>query len=528
MYRFFVNKLFLTALSAVFVSTLCAEITPNKLFSDNMVLQRGVPVKVWGKAAPNSEVSVKFLGKESKAKADADGSWALFIGPFEANSNPSDMVFSEDGKESKTAKGALVGEVWLTGGQSNMQFSLKGVSTFEDAKKRADYPLLRYFSQGSPTLSDYPLEDFVEGSKWVVCTPEVVGGFNAVAFFFGEGLLQELKIPVGIISTAVGSAPMRTWLPMAEMKKRENFNSILADHADRISKFDLAAEKQKAEKLNKKYEEALAAYKSGGGKKPKAPRTEKYGGPLRVLKAQFPEGHRSPQALFNTRINPAVGYAIKGVLWYEAEADAYGVSLETLSEQFEGFIDIYRTLWKNPKMPFVFVQLPSYGKVKTWDIARLKQEMVFRKVPGCFMVVSADTGNDSDIHPTDKEPVGKRCALAALDRVYKVSGTYSLSPFYESVSFKNGSAIVKMKTGGRGLEMRGSPRGFEVKVGSEWVEADARISGDSVILSPKSSPASRGKITAARYLFNAATRDNACLFNKDGLPAAPFNTEIIK
>ncbi len=525
---FYKKKLLCFALSAFLLSDLCAEVVPNKLFSDNMVLQRNTPVKVWGKASPNAEISVEFLGKSAKTKSDSSGSWELFIGPFEANSKPSDMNFFENGKLSKSAKGALVGEVWLTGGQSNMAFSLKGVSTFSDVEKRADYPLLRYFKQGSATVSETPFDDFVEGSQWVVCSPEVAGGFNSVAFFFGEGLLGGLNVPVGLISTAVGSAPMRTWLPMDEMKKRRNFDSILADHADRLSKFDIEAEKLKAEKLNKKYEAALAVYKRDGGKKPKAPRTEKYAGSLRALRPSFPEGHRSPQALFNTRINPAVGFAIKGVLWYEAEADAYGVSLETLSEQFEGFIDIYRTLWKNPSMPFVFVQLPSYGKVKTWDIARLKQELVFRKVPNCYMVVSADTGNDSDIHPTDKEPVGRRCALAALDRVYKVSDKYSLSPIFESATFKGGTARIKMKTGGRGLMFKGEPRGFEVKAAGEWTPASASISGDFITLVPADKSLSKSKITEARYLFSAASRDNACLFNKDSLPAAPFNTEIIK
>jgi len=495
-----------------------AEIKMPSIFSDNMVLQQGMPIAVWGKAEPNAAVSVKFAGAQAEAKADALGKWRAELPALKANSSPAVMEILEDGKAAFKISNVLVGEVWVTGGQSNMAFLLRSCDTAKEATARANYPLIRYFNQRGVALSETPQEDFAQGAAaWLETTPETAGDFNCVAFFFAERLNQELKIPVGIISTAHGSAPMRTWLPRDEMEKSDNFKGILADDAKRMKDFDYDAEVKKQNELNAKYENALAKAKTEGAKAPSAPKTGKYN-PSYVLYKKFPEGFRSPSALYNGKIAPLAGYTVRGILWYQFEADSYGVSLETSDLQLEGFIEIWRKLFGNEETPFIFVQLPSFGKVETWNAGRENQTKAYQNTPNSYMVVTLDTGDKDDIHPKDKYQVGLRAGNVALGKVYKQPIPYPLSPMFKSAKYKGESALINYETGGRNLVFKGEPKGFEVLVGGKWVEGMAKLKNGKLTVCSKDG----AQIEGVRYAYAAYAKDIVSLFNEDGLPAAPF------
>ena len=204
---------------------LTAEIKLPEIFSDGMVFQRNMPVKIWGTADANSQVDVEFNGKKCSAKAGADGKWTLNLPPMEASDSPRKMNISENGKPAKTVSDILVGEVWILGGQSNMEWIL---SQTDDAKKaiaRSNYPNIRYFKMDSNRITEKE-QYFIPGGKWIHSNPKDSGSFSAVGFYFGEKLHKDLKVPVGLVNVCKGGTSMRAWTP-AEYIDNVPFNNCL-------------------------------------------------------------------------------------------------------------------------------------------------------------------------------------------------------------------------------------------------------------------------------------------------------------
>ena len=204
--------LLFAACAAFGAGILRAEVRLPEIFSDGMVFQRQKPVKVWGMAEPGADVKVEFAGNSGSAKAGKDGKWSLFLGAMEASAEPREMRISENGKPAKTVKNILVGEVWILGGQSNMEWVLANTDDAKEAVARSGYPALRYFKMDSNRIEEKE-QYFIPGARWIASNPKDSGGFSAVGFYFGEALLKDLKVPVGLVNVCKGGTSMRAWTP---------------------------------------------------------------------------------------------------------------------------------------------------------------------------------------------------------------------------------------------------------------------------------------------------------------------------
>lgn len=489
------------------------------IFSDNMMFQRDMPAPVWGTAEPNADILVEFGGKKVSTKAEISGKWRVVLPKMKADKTPKEMTVFENSMPAKKIKNILVGEVWVASGQSNMEWNVSGTDTAEETKKVADYPQMRYFRQRGDFASGKPLDDCVNG-RWVVTTPREVASYSAVGFYFAERLMKELDVPVGIIYAALGATPMHTWLPADKLDANEGLKIDVQNHKKRMQGYDYNALHKKWEGEVKKH---IDARKDAIRKREKKlPRPSNF-----VQNEPIPEDPQGPRQLpsgsFNAKIAPILGFAVRGVIWYQGEGDAHSHRVGHFEETFELLINTWRERWGQKDMPFYFVQLTSHYRPHDWPGARQAQENVSRKLKNAEMAVTVDVGLEKEIHPPKKKPVGVRLANLALKNIYKKDVVYPYSPFFKSMELKGDStAVITFKTGGRKLECKGEPRGFEILTpDGKWLPAKASFDGKKVELK---SPGGE-RIMAARYLWKAWAGDDVCIFNQDGLPAAPFTTE---
>lgn len=444
-------------------SAVMAEVRPHPLFSDNTVLQRGMPVPVWGKADPGEKVTVKFLDQEVSTTTGADGKWMVRLKPLKAG-GPYTMRINDI-----EIKNVLVGEVWLCSGQSNMDFPLERAGTAErDIPKSLDYSLRWMVVPRVP--SDTPLDWFE--SSWQVSRPSVVPNKTAVGYYFARELRKDLGVPVGIIQSSVGGTRSEWWTPRPVLEANPVFKAVLEDQ----------------------------------------------------FKEQI-EPTRHPSVLYNAMIAPLEPYAIRGVIWYQGESNKkegynYRVALPAL-------IRSWRDAWGQGDFPFLFPQLPRFQKIQPepkedtgWAVIRESQVVTTKTVPNTGMAVIIDTGEEKNIHPTKKEPVGVRLALTARALVYGEDIVYS-GPVYKAMKVQDDSIIISFDHVHGGLVGKDGPlTGFAITgEDRKWVWGDARIVGDRIVVR---SPKVRHPVAVR---FGWADFPVVNLYNKEGLPASPFRTD---
>jgi sialate O-acetylesterase len=494
--------LLLTASLVSFGPLARGEVTPNGLFGSGAVLQQGIAVPVWGTAREGEKVTVKFLDQTVTTTA-RDGRWRVRLKPLKAG-GPFTLVISGD--NSLTFTNVLVGEVWLCSGQSNMEFPLMRASSAAEAAAGARDPGLRLFTVPRGAANEPKTE--VAGT-WKESAPDTATNFSAVAWFFGRDLRRALKVPVGLIHSSVGGTPAEAWTSRPTLEADAELKQILERQAEAVKNFDVAkAEAQHKEALEK-HKEAVAKAQSEGKPVPKAPR-----GPENPLHT-----NKRPCGLYNAMIAPLQPYALAGVIWYQGESNS-GRAAE-YRKLFPAMIHNWRQAWGEGDFPFLFVQIAP-EKDMTPEI-REAQLLSWQTVPRTAMAVTTDVGNEKDIHPTQKEPVGARLALAARAVAYHDTLEYS-GPVYASMQVEGDHAILSFTHVGGGLVAKDvNLKGFTMAGdGGNFVSATARIEGDKVIVS---SP-SVAKPTAVRYGWEHTPDVN--LFNKEGLPATPFRTDVVR
>lgn len=251
-YIFQTLKFAFVALVAVSAAPLSAAIKMPSIFSDNMLLQRGKKVKIWGTSDPRATVEVEFANQKKSAMADADGKWVVWLSPMKASANPRDLKVYENGEEAAKIKNVVVGELWILGGQSNMQFTLKGSDDAHVAIPRANYPNFRYFRMSLGAMAEAPQSDF-PGGKWELTSPENVGTQSAVGFYFGEKLLKDLGVPVGLINTSMGGTLMACWTPAEYIDRIPYLKDYYSNYLKASKKYVESggyAKKQEAYKKN--------------------------------------------------------------------------------------------------------------------------------------------------------------------------------------------------------------------------------------------------------------------------------------
>lgn len=382
-------------------SVVNAEIKPGALFCEGAVLQRDASIPVWGTADPGEQIQVRFRGQSVSAKSDEQGNWRAALQPEKAG-GPDALVLEGKGG-TVTVSNVLVGDVWLAAGQSNMAFKVKAMLAPYAPEAIAADPSLRIFTV-SLQASDSPVTS-VRG-QWMPVDATVVPELSAVAYFFAVGLRSHLEVPVGVIVSAVGGTSVRAW------SSAEAMDAAPAAKEAHLAEWNEAM--MKLPELKKEHEEALAAWtlrkqqaESAGQAfdepKPKAPLA--------------PDSPKRPMALFNGMIHPFIPYAIRGIIWYQGETDATRLRAPHYAELLRAMIRDWRSRWANPNLPFLIVQLPVFKHEESWFHVQLAQQEVAGDSHN-GMITTLDLGDETNVHPGNKSPVGERLANLALAEVY--------------------------------------------------------------------------------------------------------------
>ncbi len=475
-----------------------AAVTLPAVFSDHMVLQSGKPVPVWGTADANSDVSVAIAGQKKTAKADASGQWSLKLDALTASSEPQTLTIGD-----KTINDVLVGEVWLGSGQSNMAMAVQSAKDYPASQAAANVPLIRMFTEGSAAAVTAQSQG---KGTWVICSPETVGRFSATAYFFGRNVYDVLKLPVGLINSSVGGTPIESWIsPEAQQASAELkpfFEALKQDDAA----FDEAKVKAVYERQVTKWAEEVKSAKAEGKQAPRKPRD-----PIETRKRKGNVG-----GLFNGKISPLIPYAIRGAIWYQGEANSNGPKPSFYQAQLTLLAKDWRTRW-NDEFPFAWVQLPNFTRAgEGWPIVREQMLNALSTIPNSGMAITLDIGEAKNIHPANKQEVGRRLAQWALGAVYHKDVADTSGPLIDKATVKDGAFVITF-THAKGLNAKGDLTEFEVAgADGQWQAADAKIEGETVIVSCKAFAEPK----QVRY----AWKDNpvATLFNGAGMPASPF------
>jgi sialate O-acetylesterase len=466
-----------------------------------MVVQRGLPVHVWGKAAPAEAVSVAFRGETRSTTADSIGLWGLYLKPSEAG-GPYDLVIT--GNNTITLTDILIGDVWVASGQSNMEFGMKNTMNAATELAAANRPRIRLLHVKNK-VADHPLDDLAVW-PWVAATPESVKDFSAVAYFFGRDLQDTLDVPIGLIDTSWGGTPAESWTSLHALSADASLMPVFAEWAQMTD--DLAVTKVRREQELAKWRRDSEDAKAKGTAEP--------GFPWRSNDA----GEWAPAGLYNAMIAPLTPFPIRGAIWYQGESNASRERAPLYARLFETMIEDWRRAWGVGEFPFLFVQLANFktGPDSHWPHLREAQRQTL-ELANTGMAVTIDIGDATNIHPTNKQEVGRRLSLAARAISYGEKIEYAGPTFLQATPEGPAMRVSFTHVGG-GLASRGGAlKGFEVAgADRKYAPADARIDGTSVL-------AAAPAVGAPVYVRYGWADDPGCnLYNEAGLPASPFQS----
>lgn len=506
------------ALSLIVLLSLCgatqADVRLPAIFGDHMVLQRDVPIVVWGWADPGENVTVALLraveskisSNHAETRAGSDGRWSVQL-PAQAIGLP--VTLDVRGKNIIEVRHVLIGDVWFASGQSNMYWPVKSSADAEKEIAAANYPQIRSFDVWKDAAAE-PRDDAY--GRWAVCSPQTAGNFSAAAYYFARHLSKELKVPIGIVHASWAASSAHPWMSReglaADPQVKTFADGITKQTAASLEKFRAEFEPQWVQ-WRKAAAEAAAA-----GKEP----------PRRPEVSFRDEVRHVPSALYNGMVAPLVPMRIKGVIWYQGENDVRrGMFYQKI---FEALIRDWRSKWNQPEMPFLFVQLAAYqdpqapaGSAK-WAELRAAQAAALR-VPRTAMACTIDIGDAANIHPGNKQDVGLRLALAAMKIAYGKNDVIASGPVLKKMTVDGNRATLTFDELGGGLTVKGDTiKGFAVAgEDRQFLPAEARIDGDTVVVAGGQVKA----VVAVRYGW--ADNPECNLFNKAGLPAVPFRTD---
>jgi sialate O-acetylesterase len=484
-----------------------ADVRLPAIFSDHMVLQRDVAIPVWGWADPGEDVTVSFAGQTQSVRAGADGKWSVKLTPAGVGEP---ATFTVKGKNTITINDVLVGEVWLGSGQSNMAMTVNRAQNFEQEQAAAKFPQIRMFKEESGPAAT---AQTVGKGRWLVCTPESVGGFSAALYFFGRELHRTLGAPVGLINSSVGGTPIESWIAPEAQRASPELKAFFAN-----------AEKENAaiasEAAMKKYEGDLAKWEAAQ----KKARTEKQKAAKRPQNpAEVTARKGNVGGLFNGKIAPLVPYAIRGALWYQGEANSTPAKAPFYEAQLKLLVTDWRARWGD-EFPFAWAQLPNFGGPgRDWPAVR-EAMLQALALPRTGMGINIDIGDEKNIHPVNKQEVGRRLALWALGTVYGRNVPATSGPLPAGSVVSGREMVVRFTHTNGGLVAKGGAlQGFVIAgEDGQWKSAQARIEGDTIVVS---SPEVAGPV-AVRYAWENFPTCN--LYNGAGLPATPFRTDAWK
>ena len=527
-------KILIAVLAATcIIATVCPAIAAVRMpavFSDNMVIQAGMPVPVWGWATAGEKITVKFAGQEKTARAasvtaGADGKWMLKLDAMKASAKPAQMTVTGPDGQAVNIGSVLVGEVWLGSGQSNMEMGVGGCLDVDNVAADANYPAIRMFTVQKRPAGE-PMDDVI--GKWVVCSPQTVRGFSAALYFFGRRIHKDLGVPVGLIHSSWGGTRIEPWTPpcgFAAVAELKELSQQVADAPAGYRK-QVAATIGAIEAWLPKAKQALAE----NATVPLAPAPAMPKHPL--------DGSGSPTGLYNGMIHGLIPYAFRGALWYQGESN--GGEGESYFHKTQALIGGWRQLWSEGNFPFYFVQLATFqapnDKPEGGDgwAKVLEAQALSLSIPNTGLAVLSDLGDAGDIHPKNKQDVGDRLALWALAKDYGKKDLVYSGPIFKSAKVQGATMVISFDHVGAGLMVGvkdgltpakevadGVLKGFSIKGDDgQWHWADAKIVGPTVVVSSEKV----AKPAAVRFAFTT-NRAHCNFYNKAGLPAVGFRTD---
>jgi len=492
------------ALAVFFCLPVSADVVLPAIFSDHMVLQADAVVPVWGCAEPNELVTVVFGSHTKSATAKVSGKWMVKLDSLKAGEAATLIV---KGKNTLVFNDVIVGEVWLCSGQSNMAWTVDHSKDAEKEVAEATHPLIRHFKVALAAAG--ATADSARG-VWEVCSPETAGRFSAVAYYFGRELGQELKVPVGLLNISYGGSPVESWMSEATLRGNPAFAS--AFEREKQSKARYPAQQ-------KLYEQRLAAWQAEQA----AARQAKREFTKRPPRKPTGDGvdRFTPAALYNAMLHPFIPYAVRGVIWFQGEANY--LRSEEYRSLFPAMIAEWRGEFGQGDLPFYYVQLANQARLSDATGVQFafqrEAQAAALKLPNTGVAVSVDIGEANNPHFKNKQEVGRRLSLIALANVYGRKKEWS-GPVVEKIERK-GPAMQVAFSHADGLKLTGaSPGGFEL-AGPDKVfrPAIARIDGGSVVVTSDQVT----EPVALRYAWH--NNPAVTLYNGAGLPASPFRSD---
>jgi sialate O-acetylesterase len=510
-----------------------AEITLAPLFTDRVVLQRDKVVPIWGKATAREKVTLTFAGQTRQATPGPDGHWLVFLDPMPAMNEGGELVVT--GSNSITLRDVVVGEVWLCSGQSNMEWPVSRVADAPKEIAAANFPLVRHV-RIEHVVADMPADTVSTGAGWQTSTPETAGGFTAAGYFFARELYQKLGVPIGLVHSSWGGTPIESWMSPAALAGNPAFSVVatrwqqaLVDYPTRKTVYDTEiAEWTRAEAGAKTTALATPAV-APKTKTAAAARIDAAAAQRECLRQhprprppRGPGDPWTPSGLFNGMINPLLPYALRGMLWYQGESNAERAA--EYQALFGTMITSWRAHFAQGDLPFYWVNLANFDVAgdatkRTYAFLREAQTKTL-ELPNTGQALAIDIGDPKDIHPTNKQEVGRRLALLAKNRVYGLT-IDDTGPTFAGAERHGAAMRVRFTHAGGGLvahekppqalEIAGADRVFHPAEGA--IEREMLVVTSARVREP----------VAVRYAWTNAPEAN--LYNGAGLPAVPFRSD---
>ena len=502
-------------------------LTVSSIFQSGAVIQRDKPVAIWGSAGPGEKINVSIQGRSASASADEGGRWSVVIDPLAASEEETLTV--DSGEERIVLTDVAVGEVWLAGGQSNMEFHMRYEKNLPDVKPVCADPRVRFYDvpeiafEGQDECFDYS-----NMGRWRKSSPDDIEYFSAVGYYFEKELEQALDVPVGIIGCNWGGTVSASWMDPETV--RRSGPAWMEEYEDFASKADMEEylERQRNNMMNdrgKPFEDPFSEFMM-----PRTPGPEecqaffadlmKLGMPLTPSQDE-PLPSLIPGALYEHMLKTVAPYSIRGFLWYQGESDDERGHADLYEAMLTGLISDWRALWNDDDLPFLVVQLPGFGSWlmtvnQHFDLIRAAQEAVSERDPAVWLCSISDAGEELDIHPKNKKPVGERLALLARGHIYGEDILCDAPAAREARRSGNTIDIFFDHAEG-GLVLEGeSVNALSVKSGERDLGYTAEVIGDRLRIVPSGSP-EEITISLANEAFYIVN-----LYNLAGIPAIPF------
>lgn len=512
------------------------------VFQNHMVLQREKEISLWGITNKDAEINILVQGKKYSGYADKKGKWEIAVGPLETSFDENIIISCED--ETIILSDVQIGDVWLAGGQSNMEFFMRYDADFEQEKDVCNNPNIRFF--------DYPEVSYVgqideadyrkNFAKWRKADSDNLEWFSAVGYYFAKEIQKNQNVPVGILGCNWGGTPACAWMDEESVMKGGG-EAFLEDYQNAIEELDLDAYNQAFQsnsggwKIDPFADPFSDLLMRGLGIEEVFEKIMGYVPDLSQMDMSAmqpvvgPKYERRPGGLYESMLKPLVPYGIKGFIYYQGETDGdtHPECYETL---FPELINCWRKLW-NENLPFLFVQLAPFGKWMTCDgkpyaIIREAQQKTADTVENTGMAVITDVGMEWDIHPKKKQPVGYRLALQAENKAYG-QNVLCEAPTLSNVNIEGDVLVLTFENSGEGLYVisdEGTITGIQILTGNEEVnlmETKVETKADKLFIYNINMTGTDVQVVIGPRSFFTVN-----LYNSAGIPARPISWRLTK